>query len=298
MGKPEIDLSIIIVSYNSLSFLKDAIGSILSHPPKASYEIIVVDNASTDGSAQFVKANFPAVRVITNERNFGFAKANNIAIRSSDCRFVLLMNSDCKVYEGSLDALLNFMEENPAVGVVGPRIVNSDGSIQLSCRRFPSMLNAGLHSLLTDIFPNNPFSRKYKLADVERNKPFAVDWVSGSFMLIRRKALDEIGLLDERYFMYAEDVDLCFRMWKNNWQVFYFPHASVLHYIGGSSKEKEFVSCFRMQKSIFYFFWKHYKNSFKIILIPFLAFVLSMRVLISFIKSIFNIRSLSGNEER
>lgn len=293
MDKPETkDLVISIVSYNSLYFLKDALSSILENPPKSSYEIIVVDNGSTDGSVEFVKTNFPRVRVIANSKNLGFAAANNIAIKNSSSKFILLMNSDCKVYKDSLDRLLDFMDENPGVGIVGPQIVNSDGSIQLSCRRFPSMINAGFHSLLTDIFPNNPFSRKYKLVDAQRDKPFAVDWVSGSCMLIRREALSDIGLLDENYFMYVEDIDLCYRMWVKNWGVFYFPYAKVLHHIGGSSKEKEFVSCFRMQKSIFHFFWKHYRNTFKVLLIPFLTLVLSVRVVISFFKSVLNFRRI------
>jgi GT2 family glycosyltransferase len=208
------DLVISIVSYNSLNFLKECLDSIAANPPNANYETIVVDNASSDGSAEFVERNFTHVKLILNNKNIGFAAANNKAIKSSDSRYVLLINSDCKVYENSLDRLLNFMEENPEVGIAGPKIVNSDGSIQLSCRKFPSIINAGFHTILTGIVPNNPFSRRYKLMDINRDEPFKVDWVSGACMIIRRKALDDIGLLDENYFMYVEDTDICYRMWR------------------------------------------------------------------------------------
>lgn len=247
----------------------------------------MVDNASTDGSGEFVGSNYPQVKLISNSKNIGFAAANNKAIVNSNSKFILLINSDCKVYEGFLDKLLNFMKENPEVGIAGPKIVNSDGSIQLSCRKFPSIINAGFHTVLADIFPNNPFSRKYKLVDIERDKPFEVDWVSGSAMMIRREALKDTGLLDERYFMYVEDVDLCYRMWQKGWKVFYFPYAKVLHHIGGSSNSRELVPCFRMQKSVFYFFWKNYKRNWKIVLIPLLILVLGFRVFINFIKNLF-----------
>jgi len=281
------DLVISIVSYNSLNFLKECLNSIIVNPPGVSYEIIVVDNGSTDGSSEFVKNNFPQVRLLTNSRNVGFAVANNKAIKSSNSRFVLLINSDCLVYKNSLDKLLDFMKENVEVGIVGPKIINADGSIQLSCRKFPSILDATFHTILADIFPDNPFSRRYKLVEIGRDRPFEVDWVSGSCMMIRRKALEDTGLLDERYFMYVEDVDLCYRMWQKGWKVFYFPYAKVLHHIGGSSSSKELVPCFRMQKSVFYFFWKNYKRNWKIVLIPLLILVLGFRVFINFIKNLF-----------
>lgn len=206
------DLTISIVSYNSLSFLRECLNSILSSPPVVEYEIIVVDNASGDGTDEFVKRNYPEIILISNNRNIGFAAANNRAIEKSRSKYVLLINSDCMVYKKSLDNLVEFMEKNPEVGIAGPKIVNSDGTIQFSCRRFPSVFNAAAHTILTNIFPDNPFSKKYKLADIGRDNPFKVDWVSGSCMIIRRKALEDTGILDENYFMYVEDLDICYRM--------------------------------------------------------------------------------------
>lgn len=280
-------LSIIVVSYNSLKLLKECLDSLLAYPTDEKFEIIVVDNNSSDGSAAFVESRYPQVRLISNDKNIGFASANNLAIKSSDSDLILLINSDCRVYKDSLNMLIYFMDNTPGVGIAGPKIINSDGSIQFSCRRFPSIFNAGLHSILTNIAPDNPFSRKYKLADICRDKPFEVDWVSGSCMLIRRISLKDTGYLDENYFMYAEDVDICYQMWKKNWKVYYFPYSEILHHIGGSTADKKLKSSIMMQKSIFYFFLKNYRKSWKVLLVPLLVAVLGLRIFLTFIKNIF-----------
>jgi len=282
------DLTISIVSYNSLSFLRECLNSILSSPPGVGHEIIVVDNASSDGTDEFVKKNYPEIILIPNKRNIGFAAANNRAIEESRSKYVLLINSDCMVYKKSLGSLVEFMEKNPEVGIAGPKIVNSDGTIQFSCRRFPSVFNAAAHTILTNIFPDNPFSKKYKLADIGRDNPFKVDWVSGSCMIIRRKALEDTGILDENYFMYVEDLDICYRMWQKNWEVHYYPEAEIMHHIAGSSGSGEIKASFRMQKSVFYFFWKNYRRSWKIILIPLLVLTLGFRLFLTIIKSPFS----------
>jgi len=282
------DLTISIVSYNSLSFLRECLNSILSSPPGVGHEIIVVDNASSDGTDEFVKKNYPEIILIPNKRNIGFAAANNRAIEESRSKYVLLINSDCMVYKKSLGSLVEFMEKNPEVGIAGPKIVNSDGTIQFSCRRFPSVFNAAAHTILTNIFPDNPFSKKYKLADIGRDNPFKVDWVSGSCMIIRRKALEDTGILDENYFMYVEDLDICYRMWQKNWEVQYYPEAEIMHHIAGSSGSGKIKASFRMQKSVFYFFWKNYRRSWKIILIPLLVLTLGFRLFLTIIKSPFS----------
>ena len=280
------DLTISIVSYNSLNFLKECLDSILENPPELNYEIIVVDNASHDGTAEFVKNNYPEVTLISNNKNIGFAAANNRAIERSHSKYILLLNSDCMVYEKSLGILVDFMESRPGIGITGPKIINNDGTIQLSCRRFPSMFNAAAHTILTDIFPGNPFSKKYKLIDIDRDEPLKVDWVSGSCMIIRRKALEDTGILDERYFMYVEDLDICYRMWQKNWEVYYDPGAKIMHHIAGSSGRGKIKSSFRMQRSVFYFFWKNYRKNWRIVLIPLLVLVLGLRLFLSIIKSI------------
>lgn len=283
------DLVVSIVTHNSLNFLKECLYSILENPPGVEYEIIVVDNASGDGTAEFVRKNYPEVTLISNSRNIGFAAANNKAIKKSNSKYLLLINSDCRVYEKSIDGLVDFMEKNPGAGIAGPKIVNSDGTIQLSCRRFPSIFNAAAHTILGDIFPHNPFSKKYKLAGIRRDNPLKVDWVSGSCMIIRKKALvEDTGVLDENYFMYVEDLDICYRMWQKNWEVYYYPQAKIMHHIAGSSDGGKIKSSFRMQKSVFYFFWKNYRKDWRIILIPLLVPILGFRLFLTIIKSLFS----------
>jgi GT2 family glycosyltransferase len=289
-NKKNKDLTISIVSYNSLGFLKECLRSIFENPPAVDYSVIVVDNASADGTSEFLKKNYPEIKLILNDTNIGFAAANNQAIKNSDSRYIILMNSDCEVYKKSLDNLVEFMDRNPDAGIAGPKIINSDGTVQMSCRRFPSLLDAAAHNILGDIFPDNPFSKKYKLADIPRDNPSRVDWVSGSCMIIRRGALEDTGMLDERYFMYVEDVDICYRMWQKKWAVYYCPDAEIMHHIGGSAGGNEagkIKSSYRMQKSAFYFFWKNYRKSWKILLIPLIILVLGFRVLLTVIKTIF-----------
>ncbi len=295
--KNKKELTISIVTYNSLDFLKECLQSIFKNPPSVSYGVIVVDNASEDGTVDFLKKNYPAVTLISNTENIGFAAANNQAIKNSDSEYIVLMNSDCEVYKGSLDNLIGFMDKNTGTGIAGPKIVNSDGTTQLSCRRFPSLLDAAAHNILGDIFPGNPFTKKYKLADVSRDKPFKVDWVSGSCMIIRRKALEDTGKLDGKYFMYIEDVDICYRMWQKGWAVYYYPEAEIMHHAGGSTgrgRREKIKSSFRMQRSAFYFFCKIYRKNWRIILIPFLLLVLGARLAISVLKSIFPEKKLAA----
>lgn len=260
--------------------------SIEKNPPSMSYHTYVVDNASSDGSAEFVQKKHPDTVLIKNKKNLGFSRANNMVIKDTDSEFILLLNSDCEVYEGSIDDMMDFARKDGSIGIIGPKIVNSDGSIQLSCRRFPSLIVAGIHTIFSSIFPNNRFSLHYKMADRDRKKPFEVDWVSGSAMMIRRKALDDTGILDEKYFMYVEDIDLCYQMHQRGWKVFYYPHAKVLHHIGGSSRGRQVRPCIIMQKSILHFYVKNYSKTPKILLIPILVFVLGIRIAVTFIKDI------------
>ena len=318
-------LSISIVAYNSLDYLRECLDSIYAHSPEDDFDIIVVDNASSDGTGEIIKKDYPDVLLICNKKNKGFATACNQAITATDSKYILLINSDCEVYKGSIDRLMDYFGQIPKAAITGPKIVNSDGSLQYSCRRFPSFFGAAAHSILTHIYPDNPFSKRYKLVDISRKEPFPVDWVSGSCMMIRRNALNDTGLLDENYFMYVEDIDICYRMWQNGWEVHYMPHSQILHHIGGSSRKQSsktstepdshkegtgdgrgtytamdkkhsdkarisrkaaIRASYRMQRSVFYFFWKNYKKSFRVLLIPFIIPILGLRLIIAVLKSL------------
>ncbi len=256
-----------------------------------------MDNASTDGTASYIRKKYPDVMLITNKKNKGFAAAVNQAIDASGSKFIILINADCEVYKHSMDKLIDYFRDNPKMAVAGPRILNSDGSIQYSCRTFPSFFAAAVHTLLVHIYPNNPVTRKYKLMDVSRDEPFSVDWVSGSCMMIRRSALKDTGNFEGKYFMYVEDIDLCYRMWQNGWEVHYVPYSEVRHHGAGSSKGKSrekksrkvaVRASYRMQRSVFYFFWKNYKGTFRVLLIPFIMTALAFRLFIATIKSLIN----------
>jgi len=288
-------ISIIIVSFNSEDYLKNCIESIIKFPPDLNeneYEVIIVDNNSTDGSVTLVEKNYlkySFVKLIKNDANMGFSYANNLAIKNSNSRYYLLLNSDTEVYENSINGLIGFFEklkkDNINIGIAGPQIINSDGTVQLSCRRFPSFVNAAFYTILAGIKPDNRFSRKYKLMDVDRSQPFEVDWVSGSAMMISDEAIKHSGMFDENYFMYVEDVDICYRMWNNQFKVYYYPHVKILHHIAGSTDNDLMRSQIRMQKSALYFYIKTYKKSWKIILIPFVFIVLGFRILITYLKN-------------
>jgi GT2 family glycosyltransferase len=288
-------LSVIIVSYNSRDYLKNCIDSIIKFSPllgENEFEVIIVDNDSTDDSSGFIEKNYlqySFIRLIKNEANMGFSHANNLAIKNSNSKYYFLLNSDTEVYENSISGLIDFFEISAKngidIGVTGPKIINPDGSLQLSCRRFPSFINAAFYTILAGIKPDNRFSRRYKLADADRSRPFEVDWVSGSAMMISGDAVRQIGLFDENYFMYVEDVDICYRMWNNGFKVYYYPLVKILHHIGGSGANDSMLPQIRMQKSVLYFYIKTYKKSWKIILIPLVFPVLGFRILITYLKN-------------
>lgn len=231
------DIAVIIVNWNAREDLRRCLLSLYVEPkPTAAYEVWVVDNASEDGSAGMVASEFPQVQLVVNTENAGFSKANNQAIARTDSRYVFLLNSDAFIHSGALDQLVAYADAHPQAGIVGPKVLNSDGSLQFSCRRFPS-LGAGFfrNTYLGRLFPHNKFARDYLMNDFDHARDIAVDWVSGCAMLIRRDLLEKIGALDERFYMYCEDVDICQRAWEAGWGVVYAPQAVVTHAIGRSS---------------------------------------------------------------
>ena len=231
------DIAVIIVNWNAREDLRACLTSLFAEPkPRLDYEVRVVDNASADGSAALVAAEFPTVHLRSNTENLGFSKANNQAIAETDSRYVFLLNSDAKIHPGALDALGAYADSHLNAAILGPKVLNPDGSVQYSCRRFPS-LGAGFfrNTYLGRLFPNNRFARDYLMTDFDHASNLPVDWVSGCAMLIRRSAIDAIGALDERFYMYCEDVDICQRVWDAKLEVVYVPEAVVTHAIGRSS---------------------------------------------------------------
>lgn len=253
-------LSVIILNWNAREWLERSVGSALAQDTGGRpFEVVLVDNASTDGSVDFVRRRFPEARVMALSENRGFAGGNNAAIRETSGAYVFLLNPDTESHPGAFGAMLDFMEAHPRCGVLGPKVENPDGSLQYSCRRFAT-LEAGFfrNTPLGKLFPGNRAAADYLMQDVPHDAPMRVDWVSGAAMMLRRSMLDEIGLLDEEYFMYSEDVDLCFRARAAGWDVWYDPTGAITHAIGQSSDKNSWAMIRAFHRSTWRFFNKHY----------------------------------------
>jgi N-acetylglucosaminyl-diphospho-decaprenol L-rhamnosyltransferase len=222
-------------------------------------EIIVVDNASRDGSVEMVRAEFPDVRIIANERNVGFGAANNQAIAASDGRYVLCLNPDTEVRRGAIRRLLAFIEQRPQVACVGPKLLNPDGSTQSSCRAFPSVATAFVESTMLQRYFGGlkALGRFYRRGQTEA-EPQRVDWLVGACLMLRRSALDEVGSFDERFFMYSEEMDLCYRLRRAGYEVWYVPEAEVVHHEAASSSQDLFRRNVNFHESRYRFFRKHH----------------------------------------
>lgn len=224
-----------------------------------SMEVLVVDNGSIDYSADMVETRFPEARLIRTHRNLGFAGGNNVGYRGSSSRYFLLLNSDTVVPRGAITRLVRFADRAPRAAFVGPKVLNPDGSLQYSCRRFPNVRAALLRNTPLARFARDSAAvRDYLMADWSHDTPGEVDWLSGCCLLVRREAVEQIGLLDEDYFMYCEDMDWCYRARQAGWSTVYFPGAQIVHEVGKSSdKLPRRMICFH-HLSMYKFYRKHY----------------------------------------
>ena len=260
-----MDLSVVIVSYNVKGFLEQALRTILEACEELETEVIVVDNASSDGSAEMVRALFPSVQLIPNE-NVGFARANNLAIRRCRGRHVLLINPDTIVpHRDALRKMVGFMDTHSDVGAAGCKILNPDGTLQLACRRsFPSPGVAFFKIIgLSNLFPNSPRFGAYNLTYLNPDEVHEVDAISGSFMVVRRETIDRVGLLDERWFMYGEDLDWCYRIKQAGWKILYVPTVEIIHFKGESAKSVSKVRDLIMfYRAMYTFVKKHFSRRF------------------------------------
>lgn len=252
-GSP--DVSVILVSWNTRQLLLDCLAALPAALGNLNADVWVVDNASSDGSVAAVRESFPAARLIENKHNVGFAAANNQAIMASAGRYALLLNSDTSATPGAIGRLVAFADECPRAGVVGALLLNPDSSFQASYARFPS-----LHSELLSVTGIGPrlFGRWYPNRGPSRSQePQRVDWVQGACMLARRDAIDQAGLMDERYFMYNEEIDWCLRIWRAGWETWYLPTACILHHGGQSTRQARHAMIQALYRSKVRFFRKH-----------------------------------------
>ncbi|MCS7223829.1 MAG: glycosyltransferase family 2 protein [Armatimonadetes bacterium] len=279
--KPAL-LSIIIVSWNVKDDVIQCLQSLSSAPElaKGDWEIIVVDNASTDDTVDTVRRLFPFVRLIANRENVGFTRANNQGLKCSQSKYVFLLNPDTIADPKSIRKMVVFAEKAPEIGVIGPRLVGPDGTLQWSARSFPD-IGAGLfrNTPLSRLFPNTFYERRYLGKDLPRDSPSEVDWVSGAALLVRRSVLNQIGLLDEDYWSYCEDVDLCWRVKAKGFKVIYYPEVTIVHKVGRSSDQRLVFSLFQHHRSMWKFFQKHYRNRYPFWIRPMVPLGIAIRLL-------------------
>lgn len=255
---PDFELSVTICSWNTKDDLRACLASLRALRDETSFEVIVVDNNSEDGSAEMVAREFPEFRLLAQSRNLGFTGGHNLAIAQRRGRHAMLLNSDTIVHPGALAELLAALEADPRAGIVGPKLLNPDGSLQYSCRRFPTPATALFrNTLLGRMFPRNRFTREYLMQDWPHDRTREVDWLSGAAMVIRDRVLETVGALDPGYFMFCEDTDLCRRAWKAGWKVLYVPRAIVTHAIGRSTDKAPNRMIVRFHRSLFRYYLKH-----------------------------------------
>ena len=255
-------VSVIIVSWNAKDYLMQCLASVSPEACRFSMEVIVVDNASSDGSADMVAKLYPETILIRNSQNLGFSRANNLAIRESKGRYLCLINSDVKVLPGCIDALLDYCTQHPEVGMVGPTIIGRDGNLQRSCRGFPTVWNMTGRALALDrLFPARKCFAGYSLSFWKQDSLRPVDILTGCFWLVRKQALDDVGLLDESFFMYGEDMDWCKRFWQHGWPIVFVPHASAIHYGGASSANSPMRFYIERQKADLQYWRKHHSRA-------------------------------------
>ncbi len=252
-------LSIVIVTMNSAPFLRGCLTSIFSGKLSMPFEVIVVDNASTDGSVGELRTSFPQVRVISNNENVGFNKANNQGINASSGDLILLLNPDTKLREGALEAMSMFMLAEKNVAVVGPKILNGDGSLQQTGVSFPSLWNVLVEALFLDrLFPRSKmFGRHRRLYD-DPDTVHDVDYLQGSCVMVQREMFEKVGLLDERFFMYFDELGFCYRCKREGWRITYVPTAVVTHYGGGGTAYYDEARLVHFHKGFLMFLRKHY----------------------------------------
>jgi hypothetical protein len=255
-----IELSVCIVAYQAKDYLRACLDSLLENTHQPSFEVIVVNNGSSDGTHELLATRYPQVILIENEKNLGYTRPMNQALRASHGKFLLQLNPDTIVLPNALDLLVNFMQEHPSVGICGPKVLNQNGTLQGPCKRGEARPWAVISYYLglSKLFPKSKLFGGYLLNYLDEDATNPVAGVSGSCMLIRREVINQISYLDENYFAFQEDADFCFRTRQSGWEVYYYPEAKIVHYGGqGGSRVEPYRSIIEWHRSYFLFYRKH-----------------------------------------
>ena len=271
-------IDLVIINYNSLELLHDCLASIKCSCNGSRPNIVVSDNSSGE-PIDYIRKTYDDITIVRNRKNLGYSKAINATLDSTNSPYIVFSNPDTIVISDYFfESIATFMDAHPEVGILGPGIVDPDGSLQGSARSFPRFhsLFFGRRSFLTKVFPKSRLTCANILSKkAGKSKPIDVDWVSGACMVIRREALEQVGMMDDRFFMYWEDVDWCKRMWDSGWKVMYWPAIKIMHHVGGSSDSRVIRSVFEFHKSAILYFNKHINKNRLILLPPIFAAIYS-----------------------
>ena len=258
------DVSVITVNWNTKVLLKECLASVYADPPPFDLEVIVIDNGSEDGSVEMLRSDFPQVRLIVNSTNEGFAKPNNDGINASTGRYVFLLNSDTVVHPGAIAQLTMFLDTHTEVAACGPMLLNPDGTVQHSVKGFPSVWTHACDMLFLDrLFPHSRLFGRGEMAYFSYERTQEVDHLMAAAFLVRREVINQVGLFDQRFSIYYNDMDWCYRMRSQGWKIYYVHSARVTHYLGQTIAQvnKEFRYFRELHENIMLFYQKHYGSS-------------------------------------
>jgi GT2 family glycosyltransferase len=256
----EIDFSFCIVTFKAREYLKNCLVSLYKSPPQGTFEIIVVDNGSADGTREMLLAEFPDVKWIENTQNMGYTFPMNQALRTARGNYLVQLNPDTLLHPGAFDTLKQFMQDQPDAGICTPKVLNRDGSLQKQCKRSAARPWDVItyFTRLSALYPHSPLFSRYLTTYLDENQINEVEAVSGSCMFIRREVIEQIGYLDEKLFAYQEDADFCFRARQAGWKIFYIPEAKITHFGGeGGSRVQPYRSIYQWHRSYFIYYQKH-----------------------------------------
>jgi hypothetical protein len=295
----DINLSVCIVSYQAHDLLRDCLNSLYENT-RLRFEVIVVDNGSTDETVQMLEQDFPAVFVLQNESNAGYTRPMNQALKQGQGRYLLQLNPDTLILPQALDRLVEFMEAHPEVGICGPKVLNSDLTLQAPCRRGDSRPWAVFTYFtgLAALFPHSKLFGQYLMSYMDEDQTHPVDGLSGSCMLARRAVFDQIGYLDELFFAYQEDADFCLRARRAGWMVYYVPLAQIIHYGSmGGSRVQPYRSIFEWHKSYFLFYRKNFAKDYFFLFNWFYYLAMLVKLLLSLLINSLRAEKFAGSRK-
>ncbi|WP_090811943.1 glycosyltransferase family 2 protein [Paenibacillus sp. 276b] len=291
-----VDVSIIIVNYNTRQLTLDCLASVYASQISYQYEIIVLDNASRDDSVQAIQKAYPDVRMIANNDNTGFAVANNQGMKVAKGRYILLLNSDTVVQPDTLQTMVGFMDRRPEMGASGCKVILPDGSLDKACKRgFPTPSASFYYAFgISRLFPERPKFNQYQLGHLSPDDEYPVDCLVGAFMLVRRETIEQVGGLDETFFMYGEDIDWCYRIKEAGWGIFYYPRTYIVHYKGGSARRKPLKITYEFHRAMWVFHRKHYAKKYNSITNAAVWMGISLKFTLSLLSSKLSLPSRQG----